>query len=134
MKVTGKPTTIEVLFVAAAVVLLAAVGAQYAYTARQVQERPWSVSTVREDGEERPAQTQDVLVDINTATEEQLQALPGIGPVLARRILEYRQEKGPFTAAEELLEVDGIGQATLDKLREHITLGQDDISPAKEAE
>ena len=46
----------------------------------------------------------------------------GIGPVLAQRIIDRRTERGPFTSVEELLEVDGIGQATLDGLREFITV------------
>ena len=61
-------------------------------------------------------------VNINTASASELDALPGIGPVLAQRIIDRRTEQGPFTSVEELLEVDGIGQATLDGLREFITV------------
>ena len=60
-------------------------------------------------------------VDINTADADELDALPGIGPVLARRIIDWRTANGPFASPEQLLEVDGIGQATLDGLRDHIT-------------
>ena len=56
------------------------------------------------------------------ASASELDALPGIGPVLAQRIIGRRTEQGPFTSVEELLEVDGIGQATLDGLREFITV------------
>lgn len=52
-------------------------------------------------------------LDLNTATEADLDALPGIGPVLAARIVAWRAEHGRFTAVEELLEVSGIGTATL---------------------
>ncbi len=52
-------------------------------------------------------------LDLNTATAEELDTLPGIGPELARRILEYREEHGPFTSVEELLNVSGIGEAKL---------------------
>ena len=61
-------------------------------------------------------------MNINTASASELDALPGIGPVLAQRIIDRRTEQGPFTSVEELLEVDGIGQATLDGLREFITV------------
>jgi competence protein ComEA len=62
-------------------------------------------------------------VNINTADSETLQTLPGIGPVLAGRIVEYREEHGPFTIVGNLTAVKGIGEATLEKLRPFITLG-----------
>lgn len=61
-------------------------------------------------------------LDINTATLEQLQLLPGIGPVLAQRIIDYRNEIGGFTCVEELDEVKGIGQKILEKLLDLITV------------
>lgn len=67
-------------------------------------------------------ETEEDRVNINTASASELDALPGIGPVLAQRIIDRRTERGPFTSVEELLEVDGIGQATLDGLREFITV------------
>ena len=56
-------------------------------------------------------------LDLNTATEESLDALPGVGPVLAARIVEWREKNGTFTTVQELTEVTGIGEATLEKLR-----------------
>ena len=61
-------------------------------------------------------------VNVNTATAEELDVLPGIGPALAGRIIAYREEHGPFTAVEQLLEVSGIGEAVLDGLRDQIVL------------
>lgn len=55
-------------------------------------------------------------LDVNSANSEELQALPGIGPALAERILEVRARQGRFTAVEELLEIPGIGPATLARL------------------
>lgn len=61
-------------------------------------------------------------ININTATLEQLDMLPGIGPVLAQRILDYRAEIGQFTSVDELLDVSGIGEKTLAKMLEYITV------------
>jgi competence protein ComEA len=56
-------------------------------------------------------------VDLNTATLDQLDALPGIGPVLAQRILDWRAEHGRFSTVEELAEVSGIGDSVLEQVR-----------------
>lgn len=63
------------------------------------------------------------LLDINTATLEQLQALPGIGEVLARRIVDYRSEYGNFRSTAELANVDGIGQKKLEAILDYVTVG-----------
>ena len=62
------------------------------------------------------------LVDLNTATLEQLDTLPGIGPVTGQSILDWRTDNGSFTSVDELLEVDGIGDATLADLRDLVTV------------
>lgn len=62
------------------------------------------------------------LVDLNTATFEELLGLPGIGPALAARILEYRRERGGFHSAEELLNIKGIGRARFEKLLPLVTV------------
>ena len=59
-------------------------------------------------------------VNINTADADELETLPGIGPVLAQRIIDWRTANGPFTCPEDLLQVSGIGQTTLDGLRDRI--------------
>lgn len=63
------------------------------------------------------------LVNINTATSEQLQTLPGIGPVLAKRIIAYRREHGPFGSVAELINVSGIGEKKLESIWNLITTG-----------
>jgi len=67
--------------------------------------------------------TVPTLVNINTADADALMSLPGIGEVKAAAIIAYRETYGPFTSIEALLNVKGIGQSTLEGLREHITLG-----------
>lgn len=62
------------------------------------------------------------LVNINTATSEELQTLRGIGPVLAGRIIEYREAKGGFKTLEEIVEVKGIGPAIFAGIRDRISL------------
>jgi competence protein ComEA len=56
-------------------------------------------------------------VDLNSATAEQLDALPGIGPVTAQKIVDYRQAHGPFTSVDELDAISGIGPARIENLR-----------------
>jgi len=62
-------------------------------------------------------------IDINAASEAEFQALPGIGEVLAQRIVAYRQEHGPFHAVEELLNVEGIGEKRIAQILDLITIG-----------
>jgi competence protein ComEA len=63
------------------------------------------------------------LVNINTATQAELETLPGIGPVTAGRIIAYRQANGPFERVEDLDNVPGIGPATVEGVRDLATVG-----------
>jgi competence protein ComEA len=61
-------------------------------------------------------------IDINTAPAEELADLPGVGPALSRRIVEYREEHGPFESIEGLLGVSGIGPRVLERLEPYATV------------
>lgn len=63
------------------------------------------------------------LIDINTADVVELEDLDGVGPVLAAAIVQWRTDNGPFTSVDDLLDVSGIGDATLDGMRHQITIG-----------
>ncbi len=68
-----------------------------------------------------PASTNN-RININRATTADLEGLPRIGPALAERIVAYRDDNGPFPSVDALLDVPGIGQLTLDGMRDHLTL------------
>ena len=65
----------------------------------------------------------EAVVNINTAGAEELELLPGIGKVLAQRIVEFRRMNGPFSSVDELDEVERIGPATVERIRECVRLG-----------
>ncbi|OXN00476.1 DNA-binding protein [Bifidobacterium vansinderenii] len=64
--------------------------------------------------------TTSTLIDLNTATAEQLQTIKGIGPVTAQRIIDHRAEIGRYTSVDQLLDVTGIGAKTLEKIRPYV--------------
>ena len=72
-----------------------------------------------------PTESADISdkLDINTATARQLQHLPGVGPVLAQRIVTYREANGPFQTVSELSKVDGIDLLILERIMDYIYAG-----------
>jgi competence protein ComEA len=62
------------------------------------------------------------LVNINTATLDELNALPGIGPTTAQKIIDYRTANGPFSTIEDIINVSGIGTATFEEIKDLITV------------
>lgn len=63
-------------------------------------------------------------VNINTATSEELQQVPGIGPATAQKILQMRKSYGPFKSVDDLLAIRGLGEKRLDKMRKYLTVGK----------
>ena len=107
------------------------------YLARTSSPEPWLVSSTRRPAAEDSdtSEPEEVpypdsllpgeVIDINTADAYDLQRLPGIGEKRAQDILAYREEHGPFRAADELTEVPGIGPVILENLREYVTAGDE---------
>jgi competence protein ComEA len=63
------------------------------------------------------------LININTASAAELDTLPAIGPSLAQRIIEYREQNGPFVSAEDIINVPGIGVGNYERFKDLITVG-----------
>lgn len=70
-----------------------------------------------------PQPTENGKININTASVDELDRLPGIGPVTAQKILDFRQQNGPFQTVEAIMDVSGIGPATYEDLKDLITVG-----------
>ena len=96
--------------------------------ARVVEEQQIRVSRIGEAVAPAPdeppaAPAMAAPLNLNTADVQALDALPGIGPVTAERIVEYRRQRGPFRSVDQLQDVSGIGDVTLDALRELVVVG-----------
>lgn len=90
-------------------------------SASEAQETPFLSET---DGSaEESVQAPSGKVNINTADADELKTLPGIGDVIAERIIAYREENGGFDSAEELMEVSGIGEAKFNAVKDMIAIG-----------
>ena len=137
MKALGKFTKTEAVLLALTLVFLALTGVLFALRSADDQadyvirtegsgreSAPPSAEEEAPEVETPPEPTAEDPLNINIADAAELDMLPGIGPVLAERIVEYRQENGPFAAEEDIMQVDGIGEATYGDLQELITVGE----------
>ena len=71
----------------------------------------------------KPTATATAPVNLNTATVEQLATIPGVGPKMAERIIDYRQKNGGFKKVEDLMNVSGVGEKSFLKMKPLITVG-----------
>jgi competence protein ComEA len=88
---------------------------------------PVSLAQGKEKPASKPAAAAPAVVDLNSATQAQLETLPGVGAATAKRIIEYRQKNGNFKKIEELMNVKGIGEKAFLKLKPQVTVA---ASPA----
>ncbi len=88
----------------------------------RIGEEEETIPTISGGVPSRSASAQPV-VNINTATAEELQQLPRVGPALAQRIVAYREMYGPFKNIEDIMQVPGIGEAVFAAMRDYITVG-----------
>ena len=117
---------LETVFLALTAVLLAATAAFFLIgdRSRGDYRAAEQVQWMEQVGvEAQSVQSAQPLININTADEEQLQTLPGIGPVLAGQIVEKRKAYGDFRVPEELISVPGIGHGKLEQILDYITVG-----------
>ena len=116
----GRPTKSEIILLGLTAVFLCALAG---LSLRDRQDRVPGVVIETEAEVPREEIAPDFPpVDLNTATAEELDTLPGIGESLARRIIAYREANGPFRIVEELTRVSGIGEGTLEGLIDYITV------------
>lgn len=95
---------------------------------KAITETPGSIdeSTTAQQGattQQSATTQQGAKLNLNTATAEELMTLPGIGEVLAGRIVAYREAHGGFSSIDELAQVEGIGEKRIDAIRDYVTLG-----------
>ncbi len=80
------------------------------------------VSTFAQQSKASPKATATEKVNLNTATLDQLQTLPGVGPAVAKRILEHRTKVGKFNKIEEILNVKGIGEKRFQRMKDRLVV------------
>lgn len=81
------------------------------------------VPSLADEADETPTPTAPLLIDINLASADEFQQLPGVGETTAANIIAYRAENGLFTRVDDLTLVPGIGEATFERFRENVTIG-----------
>ena len=116
----GRPTKSEIILLGLTAAFLCTLAA---LSAQDRQERiPGAVIETEVEVPREEIAPDFPPVDLNTATAEELDTLPGIGESLAGRIIAYREANGPFGSIEEIMEVSGIGEAKFAELEDRVTV------------
>lgn len=137
MKASEKFTKTETVLLVLTLLFLVAAGAAWGMRAAG-GDTPYVITgsaageQVSSDEEAAAAETEpepevptaENPLDINAADEAQLDLLPGIGAVLAERIVTYREEHGPFSKTEDLMNVEGIGEGIYGEIQDLVTVGE----------
>ena len=90
------------------------------YVPKKGEPVPQSLETLQESASAQ--QNQEEKINLNTATEAELQTISGIGAKKAQEIIRFRDEQGPFKTVEELKNVPGIGEKTVERLKDMLTV------------
>ena len=90
------------------------------YVPKKGEPVPQSLETLQESA--LAQQNQEGKINLNTATEAELQTISGIGAKKAQEIIRFRDEQGPFKTVEELKNVSGIGEKTVERLKDMLTV------------
>ena len=111
------------LWTAALVLAFALASFSVSWFVLQIPEKDTiSISKMSAPEPAKPKSDSHRLININTASAEELEGLSQIGVTRARDIVEFREQNGPFESPEDLMQVKGIGEKTLEKLRDYICL------------
>lgn len=121
--ILGKVTKTQWVLLAMTGLFLCALLTLYVQDRARMTEQPVETDLAAAQEEFMPDVTP---LDLNTATAEELDTLPGIGEELAQRIVEYREANGPFESVEEIMEVSGIGEGKFADLEGRIIVNGED--------
>ena len=119
---TSHKILIALTCIFAAFILGLFLGRNYNRQPIQIQQLPAPTKAVAAPVPSETAPTEPPIININTATVAQLQTLPGIGPIIAERIVAFRNENGAFETVGDLIGVEGIGEKKFQAIKEFITV------------
>ncbi|MEW5692591.1 MAG: ComEA family DNA-binding protein [Candidatus Hydrogenedentota bacterium] len=90
----------------------------------EIEEGEEEITEITKEDIEKDVSEEDAKINVNEADLDELLSVKGLGPTKAEKIIQYREEHGPFKSLDELTKVPGIGEKTVEKLREYLTVGK----------